>query len=141
MRSLTMEPPVRLSYQATENALRLTLDRPSGEAVRRVTLPGYVDVGEGGRLVGVEATATAGIDLATALAPWRVDPVAADFVSLEDDAAYIELSAPEEASLRESVRTAPARLTADIDGDGRLVALSIPRRGHGFEISYPSGNR
>lgn len=138
---------MRLRYQPQENSLRLTLDRAeageSGAPPRRrpLPLPGLVDVGEGGRLVGVELHSAPGIDLPRALAPWLADAVAAEYVSLDDATAYIELSAPEEASLREHLRAADATLAAELDADGRLLALAIPRRGAGYEISYPSGNQ
>ena len=135
---------MRLTYQAAENALRLTLDEERGAAGRRLRLPGYVEVGEAGRLVGVELLPGAGTEqvaLGAALAPWLADPVAREYVSLEDDSAYIELSAPEEAALREQLRAAPARFEVELDTAGRLLAVSIPRRGAGYEISYPSGNQ
>lgn len=134
---------MRLTYQPSENALRLTLDREEGEAVRRLPLPGYVEVGEGGRLVGVELRALEdrSVDLSWALAAWLADPVASEYVSLDADSAYIELSAPEEADIREQLRAAAAEFAAELDGEGRLVAVAIPRRGAGYEISYPSGNQ
>ena len=131
---------MRLTYQAAENALRLTLDQEWGAASRRTVLPGYVEVGEGGRLVGVELLAPRP-ELSAALAPWLHDHVAAEYVSLDDSSAYIELSAPEEVDLREQTRAAAARFTAELDVGGALVALAIPRRGAGYEISYPSGNQ
>jgi uncharacterized protein YuzE len=132
---------MRLTYRPRENTLRLTLDDDRRQAGESRALPGYVDVGEAGRLVGVEVLAGDGIDLSRAFAPWLADPVAGEWVTLEPDAAYIELSAPEEALDREQVRATQATLHAEIDPSQRLVALSIPRRGAGYEISYPSGNQ
>ncbi|HET7142343.1 MAG TPA: DUF2283 domain-containing protein [Candidatus Limnocylindria bacterium] len=132
---------MRLRYQPQENSLRLTLDAEGGGPARRLPLPGLVDVGEGGRLVGVELHPAPGVDLARALARWRGDAVAAEYVSLDGSTAYIELSAPDEASLREQMRAAEATLAAELDASGALVALSIPRHGAGYEISYPSGNQ
>jgi hypothetical protein len=132
---------LRLRYHPEENTLRLTLDREQGIAQRRIKLSGYVDMGVGGRIVGVETLRQPSFDLNEALAPWLSDETAATYVSLEDDSAYIELSAPEEADIREQVRAVPATFTAEIDADGRMTALSIPRHGAGYEISYPSGNQ
>lgn len=132
---------MRLTYRPTENALRLSLDDAPATSARLVDLPGYVDVGEGGRLVGVELLGGAGINLDAALQPWLADPIAAEWVSLEGDSAYITLSAPEESMGHEQVRATPATLGAEVDGSRRLIALSIPRSGAGYEISYPSGNR
>lgn len=132
-----------LRYQAAENTLRLSLDDAQHRATRHVALDGYVDMGEGGRLIGVETRAGGGIDLAHALTPWLADPIAAEFVNVSGGSAYIELSAPEEMDVREheNVRAIAARFAAELDENGNLVALSIPRRGAGYEISYPSGNR
>ncbi|MDI3340249.1 MAG: DUF2283 domain-containing protein [Sphaerobacter sp.] len=133
---------MRLTYDPAANTLRLTLDERPAEAPRAaLDLPGYVDVGEGGRLVGVELRAIPGRDLTAVLQPWTSDPVAAAYVELHGDAAYITLSVPEEGIDRGQVRTAPATLRAELDRAHRLVALAIPRRGSGYEISYPSGNR
>jgi len=132
---------VRLSYQADDNSLRLTLDRETGVAQRQVTLDGYVDMGVGGRIVGIEALPQDGFDLATALGPWLKDDTASDYVSLEGGSAYIEMSVPEEADVREQIRAVPAAFAAEIDDAGRLLAISIPRHGNGYEISYPSGNQ
>jgi hypothetical protein len=54
-----------------------------------------------------------------------------------DGSAYVEL-AP---SPFGAVRSAPVRLLVEFDRDDELVAIAIPRRGAGYEISYPSGNQ
>ncbi|MBX6340995.1 MAG: DUF2283 domain-containing protein [Thermomicrobiaceae bacterium] len=129
---------MRLSYESAENALRLTLDGPEGAGAREVALPGYLDVGESGHLLGVELHAEEGIDLGRALARWVADPVAGRHVSFDRAAAYIELAAGTPTG---QLRTAAARLRAELDASGGLVALWIPRRGAGYEITYPSGNQ
>ncbi len=131
---------MRLSYQPQENTLRLTLD-DGGEVGRRLNLSGYVDMGAGGRIVGLEALPTLALDLRHALAPWLKDDTAAEYVTVDEDSAYIELSAPEETNIREQVRAVEATFTAELNMDEELIALSIPRHGAGYEISYPSGNQ
>lgn len=132
---------MRLTYQQDDNTLRLTLDDPRGTPSRVLDLPGYVDVGEGGRLVGVEVLAPPGLDLRAALRDWLADPTAGEYVALDDDSAYVTLSTLEEAIDQDQVRATEAVLIAELDDNQRLIALSIPRRGAGYEISYPSGNR
>ena len=132
---------MRLTYRPIENTLRLTLDVEAGEPASRLEVPGYVDVGEGGRLVGVEVLPAGDFDLAEALRPWAGDPVASEYVAVDDESAYLTLSVPEETGRPEEVRAARATLDAELDASRRLVALSIPRRGAGYEISYPSGNQ
>ena len=132
---------MRLTYRPAENTLRLTLDIEQGRSVARLDLPGYVDVGEGGRLVGVEVLPAEGVDLGQVLAGWVADPVARDYVAVDDGSAYVTLSVPVDGDGREEARAARATLAAELDESRRLVALSIPRRGAGYEISYPSGNQ
>ncbi len=131
---------MRLSYRPRENTLRLTLDHEQGPVQAETVLPGLIDVGEGGRLVGVEVRAGDAVDLNRILESWLTDPVASEFVVAGEDVVYITLSTAEEAGPDEQIRTAEATILAELDASGKLVALSIPRRGHGFEISYPSGN-
>jgi hypothetical protein len=131
---------VRLSYQSSENTLRLTLDEERGEVRRVDELPGVIDIAEQGRLVGLEMAGD-GVRLGHMLSNWLLDPVAARYVQLDEATAYVSLSAPGETIASEQVRTAEIRLRAELDVSGHLVALAIPRRGHGYEISFPSGNR
>jgi uncharacterized protein YuzE len=131
---------MRLSYRPRENTLRLTLDHEEGPVQTETVLPGLIDVGEGGRLVGVEVRAGDAADLSRILESWLTDPVASEFVAAGEDAVYITLSTAEKGTPDEQLRTAEATFLAELDASGNLVALSIPRRGHGFEISYPSGN-
>lgn len=131
---------MRLNYRPRENTLRLSLDQEQGPVQAETELPGLIDVGEGGRLVGVEVRAGGAGDINRILEPWLADPVASEFVAAGEDSAYILLSMAEETAPEEHLRTAEAMLLAELDASGKLVALSIPRRGHGFEISYPSGN-
>jgi hypothetical protein len=40
-----------------------------------------------------------------------------------------------------AVRSVKVLLWTEFDRDDELVAIAIPRRGDGYEISYPSGNQ
>jgi uncharacterized protein YuzE len=131
---------VRLSYRSGENTLRLTLDEERGEVERVEELSGVIDIAEQGRLVGVELS-DADHRLENVFATWLADPVAGRYVQIDETSAYVALSAPGETIASEHVRTAEIRLRAELDENGHLVALAIPRRGHGYEISFPSGNR
>lgn len=131
---------VRLSYRSAENILRLTLDEESGQVVQTRTLDGCIDIAEQGRLVGIELEAD-GHDLASLFAAWLRDAVAKDYVEIDDAGAYVALSAPSESIPEQHIRTAELDLTAELDASDRLVAIAIPRRGHGYEISFPSGNQ
>lgn len=131
---------MRLSYRSSENTLRLTLDQESGEVVRTEHIDGCIDIAEQGRLVGIELQGD-GISLADAFSTWLEDGVARDYVELEGDDAYVALSAPHEEFSPQHIRTADLQIRAELDRDDHLVALAIPRRGHGYEISFPSGNR
>src|SRR5690348_5510243 len=99
-------------------------------------MAGYVEMGTGGRLAGVELLDAGGGDLAALLACWIGDVDAGEYLSVSDHSAYIELSESE--APNEPTRAAAATFGADLDDDGRLIALSIPRHGSGYEITYPS---
>ena len=132
---------MQLSYESSNNSLRLTLDGAHEPPSIRIGLAGYVDMGAGGRLVGVELLGPAAADMRNMLGCWLADATAGEYLSVADDSAYIELSTSEEATANEQTRTAEAVLSADLDDRGQLLALSIPRRGAGYEITYPSGNQ
>lgn len=131
---------MRLSYRSAENTLRLTLDVETGDVVTRHEVEGFLDIAEQGRLVGVELDSDR-LDLLHVFSTWLEDSVARRYVHLEDDSVYVALSTPKEDISSLHLRTAEVRLRAEMDADDRLVALTIPRRGHGYEISFPSGNR
>lgn len=126
---------MRLALDPARNLLRLTLtDAPASDAA--VALAGTLDVAANGRLAGIELR---GAELPRLLAPWTRDPIAAEFTHLSDDgSAYIALTV---GPAGEEMRSSDVPIVAELDGVGACVALAIPRRGHGYEISYPSGNR
>lgn len=125
---------MRLDYEPQRNLLLLTVDeRPT---VTSSTAPGVLDMAAAGRLIGIETRlATAGGDPRGELAGWLDEPG----VSLGDGGAvYIELTrGPDD----EQARSAAVELVIAYDAAGRLAAIGIPRRGTGYEITYPSGNR
>jgi hypothetical protein len=105
----------------------------------RADLPATIDVATGGRLLGVELRfAGSSLDATTALRLLSSDPRTAPHVTVDDDgaAAYIELTS----GIDGDVRSALATVTVEMTGDA-ITAVIIPRSGHGYEISYPSGNR
>jgi uncharacterized protein YuzE len=131
---------VRLSYRSAENILRLTLDEERGDVVHRRSIDGYIDIAEQGRLVGIELD-RGGADLTSLFSTWLKDRIAKEYVEIDDDGAYVALSAPDEAIPEQHIRTAELEIVAELDGNDQLVAIAIPRRGHGYEISFPSGNQ
>ena len=107
--------PAEIVYEPTANALRLVLaEGTDGSSTRGV--PAQVDVGEGGRLLGVEVA-----------------------LAIEDSAQSVYV--PIEEATGANVRTAPALVRVRTAPDGRLLEVELPRRGAGYEITYPSGNR
>ena len=124
-----------LTYDSDNNTLRLTPTRPGESAVpsRTTILDAILDIGAGGRLIGVEFPAQD-----ADLSRWHDDPATSPFVV--DDAggrAYIQIT-PHDTG---PTRSTPISVTAEYDSANHLTALAIPRRGHGYEISYPSGNQ
>lgn len=121
------------------NALRLTAGRDTGRARhdQHPSLPAIIDVGSGGTLLGVELSFVgSSLDAATAMRHLIQDPRTAPFVSVASDTAYVDISSHPAIG----ARSASAFVTAELS-NGSIEALVIPRRGDGYEISYPSGNR
>ena len=111
----TAKPVIkRISLDPRRNTLRLVLDeRPVAE---RQPGEATIDIGENGRLLGVELGGDAGS---------HGTPL------------YLTLVA----STDVHVRSITATVQEDRDDCGRLLAVEIPRRGKGYEIAYPSGNQ
>ena len=102
-----------MEVDLARNLIVVTLGHDLGGATRRV--PAELEVGAGGRLLG--------LDLGAPLPGVTSD-------------GYLELFPP----LTSDVRTAPVEV-AITEWEGRVTRLELPRRGEGYEITYPSGNQ
>lgn len=126
---------MELTYDSDTNSLRLT---PSTSAeflspLYTTSLDAILDIGEAGRLIGVEFPANE-----SQLRHWHADPLCGQYLTLDDNgAAYIQITTGDS----DTARSTPIRITAEFTPANQLSALSIPRRGHGYEITYPSGNQ
>lgn len=104
----------RITVDLRRNTLRLVLaEQPI--TVRR-PVAALIDIGESGRLLGVELDEEMGKD---------------------GGPLYLTVYA----STDIHVRSVPATVQEYRDDSGLLLAVEIPRRGHGYEIAYPSGNQ
>ncbi|HEX7101181.1 MAG TPA: DUF2283 domain-containing protein [Nitrolancea sp.] len=130
---------LKLRYDSSNNTLQLTLDDERRTPAEQIDLAGYVEMGTGGRLAGVELLDPGNDNLPTLFTHWIGDQEAGEYLSVDGNSAYIELS--ESDALNEPTRTAAATFRADLNSDGQVIALSIPRHGNGYEITYPSGNQ
>lgn len=130
---------MQLRYESSNNTLQLTLDDEHRVPAGHTGLTGYVEMGTNGRLAGVELLDPGEHNLPVLLARWIGNQSAREYLSVSGDSAYIELSASE--ARNDPTRTAAATFEAELDGEGQLIALSIPRHGSGYEITYPSGNQ
>jgi hypothetical protein len=104
---------MRPSHARARDALRFDLRPGAGRGLQVVAI---VDVGEGGRLLGVET-------------PDLVEPGTSD---------PFHLTVSMGAGLS---RSAEVMAEVTLDEAGRVLSLEIPRHGPGHEISWPSGNR
>lgn len=104
----------RITLDLRRNTLCLVLH--DGLASIRVSATALIDIGESGRLLGVELAAEIGAD---------GSPV------------YLTLFATTDPN----VRSVAATVQTDRGASGGLLSVEIPRRGHGYEIAYPSGNQ
>jgi hypothetical protein len=92
-----------------------------------------LDVARNGRLVGVELVARP-----DALTRWASDPIAGAYLaSTGDDRWYVKLTSGDDRDARSAV----IRVHLELDAAGQIAAIGIPRRGDGYEVAFPSGNR
>lgn len=122
-----------VEIESRGDAIRLLLVGDSAPSTGEHQLPGVLDIGEAGTLLGVEVDLTGASSLRLPSA--GVTPPEHD---REDASCYVELAkAPQDGQ----VRSVPVTVRVLTAGQGTIVVLEVPRRGHGYEISYPSGNR
>lgn len=124
---------MRLDYDRDRNLLRLSLDGAGASATAVGHTPGFVDMAAGGRLIGVELALSDALT-EQALADWAADGA----LDIADAVAYIQLTSGAD---DDTARSTAVELVVEFDQAGAVAALGIPRRGAGYEISYPSGNR
>lgn len=125
--------PPRIRYDAERNTLRLIV---GGDAIQRVaTVAGILDVGVGGRLLGLE------LDISgSALRP----PATIGGEVVYEPALgtlYVAVAPAAEEGGAANARSAEIAARVLVDADGRVVGIEVPRRGAGYEITYPSGNQ
>lgn len=105
--------PVSVCLSPDQRSLRLDFGRDRAPGAGQLA-DAMIDVGEGGRLLSIEIVPLAG-----------------------DEPVVIDIDPPAGALSR----TASVTVTIERDEDGALAAVVLPRRGAGYEITYPSGNQ
>lgn len=125
---------MELTYDGDTNTLRLsTTPIASASPATIAQIDGVLDVGEGGRLIGVEFLASD-----ASLRTWQGDHSHGPAVTIDESGrAYIQISDGDD----NTTRSTTIRLTAEYNAQHELIAVVIPRRGDGYEITYPSGNQ
>jgi hypothetical protein len=103
---------MQILFDAAANTLRFVLAETTS-ARAPADVAAVLDIGERGRLLALTVTLADGRDV--------------DLVLGDDEGG--------------ASRSAPARVTAHLDASGDPVAIDLPRRGAGYEITYPSGNQ
>lgn len=98
------------------------------EATSTVSARGTLDVGENGRLLGLELEAADREVESVVDAAEREPPGDPWYLDLED--------AP-----GDQLRSVPVVVTVGRDAAGRAVWVDLPRRGDGYELTFPSGNQ
>lgn len=131
-----------LTVDVVTNTLWVTPNSTSAVTTRAAdtasSVPAIVDVTTHGHLLGIEC------DLPETdpvnrerWQRWTNDPETANLIAIDPDGSiYLHLSEHDGGDIR-SVQVS-ALLVHD---GGSIAAVGIPRRGNGYEISYPSGNR
>lgn len=97
-----------------------------------VLAPAAIDIGEGGRLLAIE------VALPPDLAP---STTTGGSQTITFDATTSTLLLDLERQERGLFRTATITVGLVIDDQGMLLAIELPRRGNGYELTYPSGNQ
>lgn len=114
--------PRRICVDAARSTLEVTLGEdadPGGTGRELVACRVTIDIGERGRLLGVE-----------------VEPPGSPGSGSAVEPLYIAIEAGGGGLARSAEGMATATLLR-----GELVALSLPRRTAGYEITYPDGNQ
>ena len=120
---------MRVEYDSEKNALRLMPDGESAVViVRRVEARGVIDVAGGGRLAGIELSGLR----AEQLLGWKGSET-----DVEGGTAYFAISEGDD----HNTRSVGVVVALELVANDALLAIVIPRRGEGYEISYPSGNQ
>lgn len=119
--------PVRIDLLAERNTLRFVL--AEGEPGAPIPIEATIDIGERGALLGIELRPAASL-----AAAWPALHSAAG----ADGALYLPI-APEMSGPHD--RSEPVVVEIRPGPDGALAAVDLPRRGAGYEITYPSGNQ
>ncbi|MGH2558334.1 MAG: hypothetical protein ACRDJH_04650 [Thermomicrobiales bacterium] len=119
---------MKITVDIRANTLRCEF--ASSRPIARVrSAPAVLDVGEGGRLIGVD------VEHPSVALPANGEPAAT--LDPATGSLYIAL----EASTDRHARSARVIVELATDDAGILAALIVPCRGAGYEITYPSGNR
>lgn len=122
---------MQLRVDREANALVVTPDMADQET-RNATTEGTIDVGADGALLGIEIRGSAmWTILARQFAGWG------SAVTVDEGAAYVSLMPGDD----RNARSAEIEIGVGLDEQGHVARLSVPRRGTGYEITYPSGNR
>jgi hypothetical protein len=122
-----------LSLTSDFRELRFTL--LSTQISTTVVSPGTIDVGEDGRLIGLE------VDLSNVSSDSRhqfADLMCrSPAINIDDVSLYLSIL-PDTGG---QSRSAALNVIVGLAANGLPATLTIPRRGAGYEITYPSGNR
>lgn len=107
------QTPISICLVQDSTALRVVLREPGGPLAQG-TATGIIDVGESGRLLGIEVES-----------------------SSQEGPLHIDIDQP----VGHLSRSAETTLTIETGHSGTVAAVIVPRRGAGYEITYPSGNQ
>jgi hypothetical protein len=119
--------PFRIDLVADENALRFVIGR--GEPGAPIPVAATIDVGERGALLGIELRPEPSLVAAWPALREAAGPDGVIYLPIAPD-----MSCPHDRSVLVTVELRP--------GAGHALAtVDLPRRGAGYEITYPSGNQ
>jgi hypothetical protein len=126
---------MNITVHPADNTLRFSFIERS-ESTGAYPFPATIDIGEEGRLLGIEIDIT---DDHGAALLWPAE--AAEIVSVDQSGETSYLAIESDSASGALTRSVPGTVSITTSADGLVEEVIVPRRGEGYEITYPSGNR
>jgi hypothetical protein len=126
---------MNITVNPSDNTLRFSfIERRDATAEHPV--PATIDIGAEGRLLGIEIDIT---DKHGSALRWPAE--AAAIVSIDRSGGTSYLAIESDPASDVLARSVPGTVCIATDPGGLVEEVILPRRGTGYEITYPSGNR
>jgi hypothetical protein len=126
---------MNITVNPSDNTLRFSFIE-GAESTRERSLPATIDIGEEGRLLGFEIDIT---DAFGASLRWPAE--ASELVTIDAPGGTCYLAIDPDLDSDALTRSVPGTVQITTDTRDLVEEVILPRRGAGYEITFPSGNR